>query len=82
MTSCTHPRLPVNGVAQLGGKFRIAQSGVFHSPTERTRVDQKALIFHAYQLCCDSNGMICCDYGNDIRLYLDKDGGYYCRKRI
>lgn len=32
--------------------------------------------YYAYQLCCDSNGVICCNYGNDIRLYyLDEEGG-------
>lgn len=48
---------------------------------ETTRVNRKVMMSYAYQLCCDSNGVICCNYGNDIRLYLNKDGGCYEKDR-
>lgn len=59
-------------VAQLGEKFRIAQQGAFHSSTGENSCESESheILQYAYQLCCDSNGMICCNYRNDIRLCI------------
>ena len=36
-TTCTHPRLSEKEVARLGGRFRIAQQGAFHSSTDKNK---------------------------------------------